>query len=205
MPEDEIYAQERGWCSYACYDKAFKRNRARQLRAAAAAVRRERELRVAATRGHRGWGWVRRLPSGRYQASYQYAGSRHNAAHTFTAKLYAEGWLAAERRLIEHDEWTPPKERKAKKKAGVVSTADSDAATWIEHRNVKPRTRIEYTSILDWLIVPVIGEIAVSDLTPETVREWYAGLGRDMCAGTVTLTAYCTPSVERLCVTVCSL
>ena len=39
VPEDEIYAQERGWCSYACYDKAFKRNRARQLRAAAAAVR----------------------------------------------------------------------------------------------------------------------------------------------------------------------
>ena len=61
----------------------------------------------------------------------------------------------------------------------MVSTVESYAATWIEHRNVKPRTRIEYTSILDRLIVPVIGEIAVSDLTPETVREWYAGLGRE--------------------------
>ena len=61
-----------------------------------------RGLTMAATRGHRGWGWLRKLPSGKYQASYIGPDSkRHYAAHTFSAKLYAEGRLSQERQSIE--------------------------------------------------------------------------------------------------------
>ena len=66
-----------------------------------------------ATRGHRSWGWIRKLPSGRYQASYTHLGARHYAAHTFTAKMMAEGWLAGERKMIEGGDWTSPSRRKA--------------------------------------------------------------------------------------------
>jgi hypothetical protein len=44
-----------------------------------------------ATRRH--FGSVRKLPSGRYQASYWHEGERHAASHTFTAKAAAQAWL----------------------------------------------------------------------------------------------------------------
>jgi integrase len=137
---------------------------------------------MAATKGHRSWGWVRKLPSGRYQASYEYAGIRHYAAATFSAKLYAEGWLSTERQAIELGTWTAPSDRQEQKKTAkavqVLTLADY-AKAWIQHRNVKPRTRIEYESILDRLIIGELGALALVDLTPETVRAWYAGLGRE--------------------------
>jgi hypothetical protein len=51
--------------------------------------------------------------------------------------------LATERRLIERDEWTPPAMRTAAKKAKAVTVAEYIAA-WIEHRNIKPRTKVHY-------------------------------------------------------------
>ena len=93
---------------------------------------------MAATKGHRGWGWVRKLPSGNYQASYLGPDlRRHYAPMTFTAKMYAEGWLSNERQSLELGTWTPPAQRAAEKKAAVLTLADY-AATWIEYRNVKP-------------------------------------------------------------------
>ena len=49
---------------------------------------------------------------------------RHYAAHTFTARIDAEAWLAAERRLIELDDWTPPAARRAQKTARGVTVAE---------------------------------------------------------------------------------
>ncbi len=73
---------------------------------------------MAGKPGRRGWGYIRQLPnkSRRFQASYVGPDLvRHYAAHTFTAKMYAEAWLAGERRLIELDEWTPPALRAAQR------------------------------------------------------------------------------------------
>ena len=56
---------------------------------------------MACTKGSRGWGHIRKLPSGRFQASYIHNLDRHNAPITFTTKPRAEGWLADERKLIE--------------------------------------------------------------------------------------------------------
>jgi hypothetical protein len=54
------------------------------------------------TRPRRSWGKIRKTTSGRYQASYMHNLVRHLAPMTFRAKMDAEGWLANERRLIEH-------------------------------------------------------------------------------------------------------
>ena len=52
-------------------------------------------------RPRRGFGKVRRLPSGRFQASYVGPDlARHTAPSTFEAKIDAEHWLAVEHRLI---------------------------------------------------------------------------------------------------------
>ncbi|KAA1248766.1 tyrosine-type recombinase/integrase [Mycobacterium simiae] len=129
---------------------------------------------MAGKKGRRGWGWIRRLPSGRYQASY--IGDdllRHTAPTTYTAKMDAEHWLASERRLIERDEWTPPATRAAAKKAKAITLAEY-AERWIEHRDIKPRTRAHYETLLEDHIKPRLGRVALTSLTPEAVRAWHA-------------------------------
>lgn len=129
--------------------------------------------------GHRGWGWIRRLPSGRLQASYIGPDTiRHTAPKTFTAKMDAEHWLSNERRLIEREEWTPPKERAAERKARAITVGEY-AERWIEFRNVKPRTRSMYTDLLRLHIKPKLGKVAIGALTPDAVRVWFSSLGTE--------------------------
>ena len=57
---------------------------------------------MSGRKNHRGWGWVRKRSSGRYQASYIGPDNvRHFAPTTFEHKIDAEEWLTAERREIE--------------------------------------------------------------------------------------------------------
>ena len=57
----------------------------------------------------RGFGKVRKLPSGRWQASYIGPdGERHNAAETFLTKTDAAGWLAAKQTDIGRETWGKP-------------------------------------------------------------------------------------------------
>ena len=63
----------------------------------------------------RGFGEVERRVASTGRAAYRarYAmpdGTRHS--RTFWTKMDAEAWLAAERWLIDKDEWTPPAARK---------------------------------------------------------------------------------------------
>lgn len=130
-------------------------------------------------RGHRGWGWIRKLPSGNFQASYIGPDLlRHRAPRTFSSKMDAEHWLSDERRRIERDEWTPPAQRVERAKTKAVTLGEY-ADTWVEHRNVKPRTRSMYKDLLRLHIGPKLGRIPVKDLTSDAVRAWYAGLGTE--------------------------
>jgi integrase len=127
--------------------------------------------------GHRGWGWVRKLPSKRFQASYIGPDLiRHKASTTFSTKMDAEGWLTAERRKIELDVWIPPEQVVAEVKAKAI-TLDEYATTWIAERNIKPRTRSAYNDILRLRIKQDLGRVPIKNLTPEAVRAWHAGLG----------------------------
>ena len=75
------------------------------------------------------FGYIRQLPSGRYQASYQAPdGSRHNAPATYTHKADAQAWITAERRLIEYGTWTSPKSRAEAVEAAARAEAEREAA-----------------------------------------------------------------------------
>lgn len=134
------------------------------------------EVLVARRRARRSWGAIRKLPSGRFQASY--VGDdlvRHNAPRTFTSKLDGEAWLAAERRKLELGEWEPP----AKQRARDGLTVSEYTSVWIEQRKLRPRTASGYRALLRNHIEPAIGDRLLIAVTPEVVRRWYAGLGTD--------------------------
>lgn len=137
-----------------------------------------------AKRGHRGWGTVRKLPSGKYQASYVGRDNmRHKADGTFDSKMNAEGWLANESAYMERcrmtgEAWKSPAQRAEESKATVLLLCDY-GKQWIEQRPLKETTRVEYFSKWNNLIEPALGSIALADLSAEAVRAWYAGLGSD--------------------------
>jgi len=58
--------------------------------------------------GGDGFGYVRKLPSGRWQASYLGPDLvRRTAPHSFEAKADAEGWLGRRRDMVS-GKWQPP-------------------------------------------------------------------------------------------------
>lgn len=132
-------------------------------------------------RQRRSFGKLRKLPSGRWQASYldpKGSGRRYVAPHTYDAKTDAEGFLATESRLIQLGQWTPPDER-AETRAAQLVTLREFSTTWLAERDLAPKTRWLYQSLLDSRILPVLGDELLSDITPALVRTWWAGLGKD--------------------------
>lgn len=121
----------------------------------------------------RGFGRVRQLPSGRWQAAYVGPDTKlHTAPRTYASETDAEGWLALERRKIDLGTW------------GAVERSDgitlrAYAKRWLELRTLRPRTAAHYQSMLDRLILPDLGDTKLVLLTPAKVREWHAGLGTD--------------------------
>jgi integrase len=135
---------------------------------------------VSGKKGRRGWGWIRRSGRDRWHASYVGPDLiRHNAPTTFAARIDAEGFLAAERRLIELGAWTPPRQRAAQRRGDIVTVA-TYTQQWLDHRtNLKPRTVNHYQALLDRLIKPsIIGPVPLRNLTGEAVRAWHAGLDK---------------------------
>ncbi|MGV0581929.1 tyrosine-type recombinase/integrase [Mycolicibacterium elephantis] len=122
----------------------------------------------------REWGYVRKqaTKSGRYQASFVGPDlKRHFAPVTFASKMNL-----IEKCAINDEPWQPPATRKQEKTAQALSLAQY-AATVIEQRNLKPRTRMGYEASLKNYIEPKLGKIAVRDLTPAIVRSWFSSLG----------------------------
>ena len=90
----------------------------------------------------RKFGWVRKLPSGRYQASYiSPDGARVNAPMTFVKEEHADKWLAAQRTDIERETWKGP--------TVGVATVRAYAVPWLAQRTtLKPRTADLYQRLL---------------------------------------------------------
>ena len=127
--------------------------------------------RKARTRTRRGFGAIRRLPSGRYQASYTGPDTaRHNAPQTFETRLDAEGWLHRQHRTVSGDDWTPPA---ARRPAGTVGDYTQ---AWLADRQLKATTRAHYRQLLARHVLPTLGAMPVKSVTPATVRTWHAQL-----------------------------
>lgn len=126
-------------------------------------------------RSRRTFGSIRRLPSGRFQASYTGPdGLRHNAPLTFATRLEADAWLATIQADVVREMWRMPK------RSGM--TLSEFAERCIRQRPVKESTRTRYAEIWNAYIDPYVGGVIVEDVTPEVVRTWYADLGNDLAS-----------------------
>lgn len=124
-----------------------------------------------------GSGTVRQLPSGRWQARHRHEdGTCLQAAPvTFDTKLDAGAWLAdyAQGVIVAPERRDDP------------ALADY-AASWLDGRELKPRTRDHYRRLLNDLILPELGKLRITRVTPARVRGWYATLD----PGTPTMRAH---------------
>ena len=139
-------------------------------------------------RERRSFGSIRKLRSGRYQAEYTGPDlMRHRAPTTFTARIDAEGWLHEERKLIEANEWSPPKHR-AEKSRAAQKTPDFEtyATKWIARRRTdkgEPLRASHPGELRDHAarihLVPTFGRMRLQDITKGAVRHWYEDTHRN--------------------------
>lgn len=134
----------------------------------------------------RRFGKMRRLPSGRWQASYVGPDrQRHLAPETFKARGDGEQWLVDRQREIALDIWTAPElEAADATHAGAAVSFAAYADRWLATRMVKgrpvrPRTREHYRQLLDTHILPTFGKQPVATITMGQVDKWYAGTAAD--------------------------
>lgn len=132
----------------------------------------------------RDFGYLRRLPSKNWQASYQGPdGLRHKPAMTFTRKTEAEAWLAAERHLIETGRWGSPEDRTQTAKAAASKLTFAEYAHSViearQRRNRNPlrkSTADNYRKCLRLVVNPTFGKMQLRRITPDAVRAWWASL-----------------------------
>jgi integrase len=113
------------------------------------------------------FGNARKLPSGRWQASYWQDGARHVAEQTFPAKADADAWLANTRTDIGKGQWVDPSEGRKR--------FEDYAKQWLADRHsLRPRTRELYASQLNCHLLPAFGHLALAQITTAKVRTWHA-------------------------------
>jgi len=120
--------------------------------------------------GHRRFGNIRRLPSGRYQVSYLgLDGQRRYGPDTFGRKFDAERFLALIEVQIYHGEWADPE-------LGKVELRDY-AERWIAQRpGLRPRTSDLYFWLLRKHITPFLGGMPLGKLSTAMIRQWRSEL-----------------------------
>jgi integrase len=122
--------------------------------------------------GRRHFGSVRKLPSGRWQASYWHEGDRHLAPTTFLTKADALAHLATVETDLRRGAWIDPR-------ASRVTPADY-SRSWLANRSTSGRLAERTVELYGWLlshyILPTLGQTEIGSLRPSTVREWHASV-----------------------------
>jgi len=132
----------------------------------------------------RRFGHVRKLPSGRYQASYLDPDAvRRSAQETFTTKRDAERWLSVVETELLQGQWRDPDLRR--------QTLGDFGARWISERpGLRPRTADLYRSLFRLHVVPDLGRVTLEDLDPARVRRWRADRLESGVSAVTTAKAY---------------
>jgi len=129
--------------------------------------------------GRRQFGSVRKLASGRWQASYWHEGGRHTAPDTFHAKTEANRWLSTVDADLARGGWVDPR-------AGRITLAQY-SESWLSLRtDLRPRTRELYESLLRLHLLPSLGGYALARLSPSIVRKWFAEVSSKQGPGAAT-------------------
>ncbi|WP_322770684.1 site-specific integrase [Frankia sp. Cr1] len=116
----------------------------------------------------RRYGNVRKLSSGRWQARITGPDGKMIPLGTFAMKREADQALAATETDQTRGTWTDPST--GKQRFGAF------AEHWMRTRALRPMTRTLYERQLRLRILPTFKSLAVAEITPKLVREWYAGL-----------------------------
>jgi integrase len=132
---------------------------------------------MSTPRPRRGFGNIRKLKSGRFQARYADAhGKSVTAPSTFSKVRHAEQWLAKERQRIDEVLWHP---EVANRPERVLF--GEYAQRWVVERRtagrpLKALTQEQYGKLLDRHLLPAWGNRELSSITPADVRQWHAAL-----------------------------
>jgi integrase len=119
----------------------------------------------------RQFGTIRKLSSGRWQASYWHEAGRHFAPRTFTVKAEASAWLAEVETAVARGAWIDPR-------AGDETFANY-ARRWLDQRHdLRPSTRDDYESQLSVHLLPAFGEFGLGAINPAAIRSWFSDLAR---------------------------
>lgn len=125
------------------------------------------------------FGSVRKLPSGRYQASYWYRATRQIGSDTFKTKGEAQAWLSSIETDIRRGAWINPSDGRQTLKYW----ADRWLATTV---HLRATTRRGYEVALRTHVLPTFGQEPVSRIDQPAVKAWVAELTRNGSApGTV--------------------
>ena len=136
-----------------------------------------REIACNSRAARRYFGNIRKLPSGRYQASYKGPdGKRHTGPSTFESRQYADAYLSRVHGEIQAERWEPPNANHGADPAPAVPAFGEYAAAWLKGRDLAGGTRKLYRIILDTHILPAFEDVPLTAITPVMVREWHAGL-----------------------------
>jgi integrase len=115
-------------------------------------------------------------------------GRRYKAPTTFTTKGAARQWLSTIQADIVRGKWLPPVDQQPPAPGTKALTLVTYANTWLEHRDLKDRTREHYRRLLDAHIIgKPLGGLPIASINADDIRSWYAKLDRD----TPTLRAHC--------------
>jgi integrase len=134
--------------------------------------------------GHRRFGNIRRLPSGRFQIRYPGPDGRmRTGRETYERKGDADRALVLIEAQLSAGEWTDPERAK-------VKLADYGSA-WIEQRpGLRPRTADLYRWLFGKHISPYVGGMPLGKLTAGLIREWRATLLRNGVSVSIAAKAY---------------
>lgn len=117
------------------------------------------------SRTRRSFGAIRKLPSGRFQASYSIDGVRYNAPDTFKTKTDANIYLNTIDSDITRQSWRAPTK-------SDLSLA-SYAPLWLDNRDeIKATTRDLYQSQLRLHILPALGQFRIAAITSTQISKW---------------------------------
>jgi integrase len=134
--------------------------------------------------GHRRFGSIRKLSSGRYQIRYQGPdGQFRTGTQTYESKAVADRALSLVEAQIMTGQWTDPVAGKTR--------LSVYARRWIDQRpGLRPRT----VELYEWLpkrhITPYLGNSTLAGITPDGVRDWRARLLSDGVSESATAKAY---------------
>lgn len=116
-------------------------------------------------RTRRSFGAVRKLPSGRFQASYSIDGVRYNAPDTFKTKTDASLYLNTVDSDITRQSWRAP----VKSELSLAAFAPR----WLKNRDdIKETTRDLYENQLRLHILPALGQYRLPAITPALIANW---------------------------------